>query len=89
MYNGELYKKSWDGPLLSCVSQKDIPKILAERMGSIQHQPTTQATPILNHMPFVMWGIDLVRKFPKAKGPGIFSRMWHASNLTKYYVEYL
>ncbi|KAG9137251.1 hypothetical protein Leryth_023703 [Lithospermum erythrorhizon] len=30
MYDDELYKKSWDGPLLSCVFQEDIPKILAE-----------------------------------------------------------
>ncbi|GAA0143835.1 hypothetical protein LIER_04427 [Lithospermum erythrorhizon] len=30
MYNGELYKKSWDGPLLSCVSKEDIPNILVE-----------------------------------------------------------
>ncbi|GAA0150112.1 hypothetical protein LIER_09123 [Lithospermum erythrorhizon] len=112
VYGKELYKKSWDGPLLSCVSQEDIPKILAkihqgwcgshiggrslavkitriryfwptlvkdamnfvkkydvcERMGSIQHQPTTSMTPILNPVPFAMWGIDLVGKLPKAKG---------------------
>ncbi|GAA0159044.1 hypothetical protein LIER_15924 [Lithospermum erythrorhizon] len=37
-------------------------------MGSIQHQPTTQATPILNPVPFFMWEIDLVGKLPKAKG---------------------
>ncbi|KAG9143454.1 hypothetical protein Leryth_016451 [Lithospermum erythrorhizon] len=30
MYKEELYKKSWDSPLLSCVSQDDIPKILIE-----------------------------------------------------------
>ncbi|GAA0143363.1 hypothetical protein LIER_04063 [Lithospermum erythrorhizon] len=30
MYNEELYKKSWDGPLLNCMSQEDIPKVLAE-----------------------------------------------------------
>ncbi|GAA0139777.1 hypothetical protein LIER_01258 [Lithospermum erythrorhizon] len=30
MYNDELYKKSWDGPLLRCVSQEDILKILFE-----------------------------------------------------------
>ncbi|GAA0150547.1 hypothetical protein LIER_09470 [Lithospermum erythrorhizon] len=30
MYNGELYKKSWDGLLLSCVSKEDIHKIIAE-----------------------------------------------------------
>ncbi|GAA0154346.1 hypothetical protein LIER_37858 [Lithospermum erythrorhizon] len=112
MYNEELYKKSWDGQLLSCVSQEDTPKILAvvhqgrcgshiggrslavkitqigyflptlvkdamnyvkrceacQRMGSIQHQPTTQATPILNPMSFAMWGIDLVGKLSKTKG---------------------
>ncbi|GAA0182963.1 hypothetical protein LIER_30467 [Lithospermum erythrorhizon] len=37
-------------------------------MGSGQHQPTTSMTPILNHVPFTMWGIDLVRKLRKAKG---------------------
>ncbi|GAA0177265.1 hypothetical protein LIER_29674 [Lithospermum erythrorhizon] len=36
-------------------------------MGSVQHQPTTSMTPILNPIPFTMWGIDLVGKFPKAK----------------------
>ncbi|GAA0144587.1 hypothetical protein LIER_35964 [Lithospermum erythrorhizon] len=30
MYGNDLYKKSWDGPLLRCVSQENIPKILAE-----------------------------------------------------------
>ncbi|GAA0146205.1 hypothetical protein LIER_06215 [Lithospermum erythrorhizon] len=30
MYDEELYKKSWNDPLLSCVSQEDIPKILVE-----------------------------------------------------------
>ncbi|GAA0160018.1 hypothetical protein LIER_38963 [Lithospermum erythrorhizon] len=30
MYDEELYKKSWDDPLLRCVSQEDIPKIRAE-----------------------------------------------------------
>ncbi|GAA0152570.1 hypothetical protein LIER_11019 [Lithospermum erythrorhizon] len=30
VYNDELYKKAWDCPLLSCVSQEDISKILAE-----------------------------------------------------------
>ncbi|GAA0164997.1 hypothetical protein LIER_20507 [Lithospermum erythrorhizon] len=112
MYNEELYKKSWDGPLLRCVAQEDIPKIIAEihqgwcgshiggrslavkitriryfwptlvkdamnfvkrcdvcqRMGSIQHQPTTCMTPILNPIPFAMRGIDLVRKLSKVKG---------------------
>ncbi|GAA0147621.1 hypothetical protein LIER_36551 [Lithospermum erythrorhizon] len=30
MYDEELYKKSCDGPLLSCVLQEDIPRILAQ-----------------------------------------------------------
>ncbi|GAA0163642.1 hypothetical protein LIER_19456 [Lithospermum erythrorhizon] len=30
MYMGELYRKSWDGPLLTCVSIEDIPRVLAE-----------------------------------------------------------
>ncbi|GAA0150386.1 hypothetical protein LIER_09339 [Lithospermum erythrorhizon] len=30
MYVDKLYKNSWDGPLLSCISQEDIPKILTE-----------------------------------------------------------
>ncbi|GAA0141083.1 hypothetical protein LIER_02308 [Lithospermum erythrorhizon] len=30
MYQGELYRKSWDGPLLTCVSTEDVPKLLAE-----------------------------------------------------------
>ncbi|GAA0148406.1 hypothetical protein LIER_07859 [Lithospermum erythrorhizon] len=30
IYQEELYRKSWDGPLLLCVSSKDTPKILAE-----------------------------------------------------------
>ncbi|GAA0161345.1 hypothetical protein LIER_17681 [Lithospermum erythrorhizon] len=30
IYQGELYKKSWHGPLLLCVSDKDAPKVLAE-----------------------------------------------------------
>ncbi|GAA0155976.1 hypothetical protein LIER_13580 [Lithospermum erythrorhizon] len=80
MYEEELYKKSWDGPLLSRVSQEDIPKIFAEdvmnfvkrcnvcqRMGSVQYQPTTLMTPILNPVPFAMWEIDLMGKLPKAK----------------------
>ncbi|GAA0158408.1 hypothetical protein LIER_38640 [Lithospermum erythrorhizon] len=72
MYDDELYKKSWDGALLSCVSQEDMPKIIAEVhqgwVGSVQHQPITSMTPILNPVPFAMWGVDLVGKLPKAKG---------------------
>ncbi|GAA0156440.1 hypothetical protein LIER_13940 [Lithospermum erythrorhizon] len=30
MYDEEQYKKSWDGPLLRCIPQEDIPKILVE-----------------------------------------------------------
>ncbi|GAA0165005.1 hypothetical protein LIER_39895 [Lithospermum erythrorhizon] len=30
IYQEELYRKSWDGPLLLCVSTEDIPKVLAE-----------------------------------------------------------
>ncbi|GAA0185605.1 hypothetical protein LIER_32893 [Lithospermum erythrorhizon] len=30
MYLGELYRKSWDGPLLTCVAAEDIPRVLAE-----------------------------------------------------------
>ncbi|GAA0168200.1 hypothetical protein LIER_22968 [Lithospermum erythrorhizon] len=36
MHEDELYKKSWDGPLLSCVSTEDIPKILAECNGQVE-----------------------------------------------------
>ncbi|GAA0172523.1 hypothetical protein LIER_26332 [Lithospermum erythrorhizon] len=81
IYNDELYKKSWDSPLLSCVSQEDISKNTrrdsmdfmkkcdaCQRMGSAQYVPTTSMTPILNHIPFIMWEIDLVGKLPKAKG---------------------
>ncbi|GAA0181610.1 hypothetical protein LIER_30261 [Lithospermum erythrorhizon] len=53
MYNDELYKKSWDGPLLSCVSQEDIPKILIEvhqgwygsHIGRTTHSHVTGETP--------------------------------------------
>ncbi|GAA0155331.1 hypothetical protein LIER_13085 [Lithospermum erythrorhizon] len=37
-------------------------------MGLVQHKPTTSMTPIPSLIPFAMWGIDLVRKLPKAKG---------------------
>ncbi|GAA0171164.1 hypothetical protein LIER_25261 [Lithospermum erythrorhizon] len=30
MYQGELYRKSWEGPLLVCVSREDVPKVLNE-----------------------------------------------------------
>ncbi|GAA0162911.1 hypothetical protein LIER_39497 [Lithospermum erythrorhizon] len=30
IYKDELYMKSWDGPLLTCVSTEDVPKLLAE-----------------------------------------------------------
>ncbi|GAA0154611.1 hypothetical protein LIER_12544 [Lithospermum erythrorhizon] len=30
IYQEKLYKKSWDGPLLLCVSAKDIPRVLVE-----------------------------------------------------------
>ncbi|GAA0152216.1 hypothetical protein LIER_10752 [Lithospermum erythrorhizon] len=30
IYQEELYKKLWDGPLLLCVSATDIPRVLAE-----------------------------------------------------------
>ncbi|GAA0155616.1 hypothetical protein LIER_13305 [Lithospermum erythrorhizon] len=56
MYDEEIYKKLWDGPMLSC------------RMGSVQPQRTTSLTPILNPVPFSMSEIDLVGKLPKEKG---------------------
>ncbi|GAA0157641.1 hypothetical protein LIER_14868 [Lithospermum erythrorhizon] len=30
IYQGELYRKSWDGPLLTYVASEDVPKVLAE-----------------------------------------------------------
>ncbi|GAA0172028.1 hypothetical protein LIER_25936 [Lithospermum erythrorhizon] len=30
IYQGELYRKSWDGPLLTCMSIEDVPRLLAE-----------------------------------------------------------
>ncbi|GAA0164280.1 hypothetical protein LIER_19956 [Lithospermum erythrorhizon] len=30
IYQEELYRKSWDGPLLQCVSTNDIPRVFAE-----------------------------------------------------------
>ncbi|GAA0183965.1 hypothetical protein LIER_31288 [Lithospermum erythrorhizon] len=30
IYQGELYRKSWDGPLLTSVAMEDLPKVLAE-----------------------------------------------------------
>ncbi|GAA0184389.1 hypothetical protein LIER_31677 [Lithospermum erythrorhizon] len=41
---------------------------ICHRIGSVQHQPSTSMTPILNHIPFPMWGIALMGKLPKAKG---------------------
>ncbi|GAA0140581.1 hypothetical protein LIER_01897 [Lithospermum erythrorhizon] len=37
-------------------------------MRSVQHQPTTSMTPILNPIPFAMYGINRVGKLPKTKG---------------------
>ncbi|GAA0163065.1 hypothetical protein LIER_19026 [Lithospermum erythrorhizon] len=37
-------------------------------MGLVQHQTTTSMTPILNHVPFAIWGTSLVGKLLKAKG---------------------
>ncbi|GAA0165368.1 hypothetical protein LIER_39962 [Lithospermum erythrorhizon] len=41
---------------------------VCQRMGSIQHQPTTFMTLTLSPIQHTMWGIDLVGKLPKAKG---------------------
>ncbi|GAA0168711.1 hypothetical protein LIER_23367 [Lithospermum erythrorhizon] len=100
MYGEELYKKSWDGPLLSCVSEEDIPKILAEGNSFARHrgkafQPSVGSEAVLP----VEAGLPTHRQLgfneedneqrtyelEKMNGDSIPS-MWHASNLAKYYV---
>ncbi|GAA0143433.1 hypothetical protein LIER_04120 [Lithospermum erythrorhizon] len=112
VYEGELYRKSFEGPLLLCISQGIIQKLLYEvhsgwcgihiggrslatkitrtgffwpamvkdsadfvqkciacqKLGNVPHQSSTTMTPIISHIPFLVWGIDLVEKLPKAKG---------------------
>ncbi|GAA0150871.1 hypothetical protein LIER_09715 [Lithospermum erythrorhizon] len=74
MYEEELYKKSWDIPLLSCVSQDDIPKILAEKYKHLMAHT-------YNCRVFGPETYELDR----VNGDAI-PRTWHASKLVKYYV---
>ncbi|GAA0141635.1 hypothetical protein LIER_35425 [Lithospermum erythrorhizon] len=69
--------EDWRTPIAQYLATGQLPESVTEaqkiknrsfRMGSTQHQPTTSMTPILNPIPFAMWGIDLVEKLPKAKG---------------------
>ncbi|GAA0150408.1 hypothetical protein LIER_09357 [Lithospermum erythrorhizon] len=86
MYDEELYKKSWDGPLLSCVSQEDIPKILAEPYSITHSKDKDKLSP--------KWKGPY--RISRMLGPGTYElermngdaipRTWHASKLVKYYV---
>ncbi|GAA0170618.1 hypothetical protein LIER_24842 [Lithospermum erythrorhizon] len=67
----ELYKKSWDGPLLTCVETEDVLKVLAkvhegcdarQQMGNAPQLPTSALTSVVSSIPFVVWGVDLVGK---------------------------
>ncbi|GAA0172226.1 hypothetical protein LIER_41306 [Lithospermum erythrorhizon] len=83
MYEGELYRKSFEGPLLLFVSQENITKVLYEvhngcrpfsemrgvpEAGKCPSAIPDMMTPIIYPVPFIIWGIDLVGKLPKAKG---------------------
>ncbi|GAA0185304.1 hypothetical protein LIER_32592 [Lithospermum erythrorhizon] len=80
MYQGELYRKSWDGSLLTCVSTEDVPKLLKEI-----HEGWCKS-----HIGARSLGIK------KVVGPSTYelehldgnvvNRTWHASKLSNYYV---
>ncbi|GAA0158215.1 hypothetical protein LIER_15302 [Lithospermum erythrorhizon] len=80
MYEGELYQKSFEEPLLLCVSQANIQKVLYE----------VQTGWCGSHI----GGRSLVTKITN-KGPGTYEleemdskpvpQTWHASKLSKFY----
>ncbi|GAA0144425.1 hypothetical protein LIER_04873 [Lithospermum erythrorhizon] len=85
MYKEELYKKSWDSPLLSCVSQDDIRKILIE-----VHQGWCES-----HIGGRSLAVKITRMGRRIRpttyelerlNGDVIPRTWHSSNLTKYNV---
>ncbi|GAA0171697.1 hypothetical protein LIER_25671 [Lithospermum erythrorhizon] len=44
-----------------------------QQMQNAPQLPTSSLTPVVSPIPFAMWGIDLVRKLPKAEGGAEFT----------------
>ncbi|GAA0151487.1 hypothetical protein LIER_10196 [Lithospermum erythrorhizon] len=90
MYKEKLYKKSWDGPLLNCVSQDVSPKYsmryIKDGVGAILEEDKDKLSP--------KW--EDPYRVRRIIGPGTYElermdveaipRIWHASKFAKYYV---
>ncbi|GAA0187551.1 hypothetical protein LIER_34839 [Lithospermum erythrorhizon] len=81
MYEGELYRKSFEGPLLLCVSQGNIKKRY-----SVSHPKDVNKLSPKWEVPYPIRHV---------LGPGTYEldemngkpvpQTWHASNLSKFY----
>ncbi|XP_071739786.1 uncharacterized protein [Rutidosis leptorrhynchoides] len=68
--NGALYRKSYNGPLLRCLTKDESLKIVKEmhegRHGTVQRLPKYDLIPVSSAWPFCKWAIDIVGPFNKS-----------------------
>ncbi|XP_071695590.1 uncharacterized protein [Rutidosis leptorrhynchoides] len=70
--NGDLYRKSYNGPLLRCLTNDEALKVVKEmhegRHGTVQHLPKYDLIPV--SWPFCKWAIDIVGPFNRSTANG-------------------
>ncbi|XP_056864055.1 uncharacterized protein LOC130511195 [Raphanus sativus] len=72
---GKLYRRSFSGPYLRCLTPREAARILSGR--SLKHAPVSNLPPENLKSPsspwlFRKWGMDIMGKFPMAPGQKIF-----------------
>ncbi|XP_071699264.1 uncharacterized protein [Rutidosis leptorrhynchoides] len=69
--NGALYRKSYNGPLLRCLTNDEVLKVVRRcmkefRHGTVQHLPKYDLIPVSSAWPFCKWAIDIVGPFNRS-----------------------
>ncbi|XP_071713149.1 uncharacterized protein [Rutidosis leptorrhynchoides] len=74
--NGALYRKSYNGPLLRCLTNDESLKVVKEmhegRHGTVQRLPKYDLIPVSSAWPFYKWAIDIVGPFNTSTGNAKF-----------------
>ncbi|GAA0161982.1 hypothetical protein LIER_18175 [Lithospermum erythrorhizon] len=66
---GEILKNILKNPYSEYVKKCDV----CQRLKNMPQQAACTLTPVVSHIPFDMWGIDLVGKLPNGKGGAEFA----------------
>ncbi|XP_071695696.1 uncharacterized protein [Rutidosis leptorrhynchoides] len=87
--NGALYRKSYNGPLLRCLTNDEALKVVKEmhegRHGTVQRLPKYDLIPVSSAWTFCKWVIDIVGPFnrstakalAKITGENVKKFVWH------------